>query len=177
MTSGRFLSVEDVATAKVGRVVYLTAKDIAEELQISLRTAYSYARQMLCIAGGRTGVVERKDFDAWVVAHTRPPVRFGTVVRKDLGAGVYFLQGGDDGAIKIGMSRDITRRVSELQKCSPVELRIIGTIERMVGAAVLEASFHKRLAEHRLHGEWFKNCDEVRLVIARATHLDEMPAE
>lgn len=76
---------------------------------------------------------------------------------------VYFIQGVDGGPIKIGTSCDPDARLATLQIASPIELRIIGLTG---GGATLERSLHKRLAAHRLHGEWFADVSEVIAAIA-----------
>lgn len=45
--------------------VYLTAQDIAGELRIPLRTAYTYVRQMRHLKAGRHVRVSRASFEQW----------------------------------------------------------------------------------------------------------------
>lgn len=78
---------------------------------------------------------------------------------------VYFIQGVEGGPIKIGVSFDPDDRLSGLQTASPVRLRIIGLV---AGGPSVERKFHERLAEHRLHGEWFSDAPEVLAAIAEA---------
>ncbi len=53
--------------------MYLTVNEIAAELQVSVRTAYEYARQMTRLVGGRTVRVSRASFEAWKRKHTLEP--------------------------------------------------------------------------------------------------------
>lgn len=76
---------------------------------------------------------------------------------------VYFIQAVHGGPIKIGMSESPERRLSDLQVGSPYKLRIIGIA---AGGQPREASLHKRLAAHRLHGEWFTDTPEVLAAMA-----------
>jgi len=76
---------------------------------------------------------------------------------------VYFIQGLDGGAIKIGVSFDPSERLSTLQTASPVKLRIIGLV---AGGPRMERALHARLSAHRLHGEWFTDAPEVMAAIA-----------
>lgn len=66
---------------------------------------------------------------------------------------VYFIQSGENGAVKIGYAVDPERRLKLLQIGTPASLRIIRTIE---GDRLTESAAHKRFAEHRITGEWFR---------------------
>lgn len=79
---------------------------------------------------------------------------------------VYFLQRGEDGPIKIGVSLNLKRRISELQTTSSEPLRLLGTVR---GGYDLESNLHYELDEHRVHGEWFKPSAQVLAVVARET--------
>lgn len=76
---------------------------------------------------------------------------------------IYFIQSVGGGPIKIGVSDDPRRRLADLQVGSPAVLRLIGTA---AGDQRREAALHRRLAEHRLHGEWFTDAPEVFAAIA-----------
>lgn len=72
---------------------------------------------------------------------------------------VYFIQaGGSDGAIKIGWADDVEKRRSDLQTANPEELRIIGV---KAGVRDMEKALHRKLAPHRIRGEWFRAAPEV----------------
>jgi hypothetical protein len=77
---------------------------------------------------------------------------------------IYFAQSVTGGPIKIGIAEDVRARLRELQCGSPVELAIIGA---RPGYSSDEARLHRVLAKHRLHGEWFEDCIEVRAAIAK----------
>lgn len=66
---------------------------------------------------------------------------------------VYFVQSGDRGDIKIGLTADMESRLAELQCGNPVRLHVVGVV---TGDWALEQSLHARFAEGRIHGEWFK---------------------
>lgn len=72
---------------------------------------------------------------------------------------VYFIRAGARGPIKIGLAVDVGQRMRSLQTASPTLLELIGAIP---GGLKLEKAIHRRLAEFRLHGEWFKPTLEVR---------------
>lgn len=79
---------------------------------------------------------------------------------------IYFIAG-RGGAIKIGYSRDPKARMRAHQTSHPEPLRLIATVH---GGRDLEAEYHRRFAEHRVNGEWFKPAPEllaeIRQIIA-----------
>jgi hypothetical protein len=82
-----------------------------------------------------------------------------------LGALVYFIEG-PGRAVKIGTARDLRKRVACLQTGSPVRLRVLATVS---GGSKLEREYHRRFAEHALHGEWFKDCAAIRAEVRALT--------
>jgi len=76
---------------------------------------------------------------------------------------VYFV-GGDVGGVKIGTTRDIRKRLVDLQCGSPIPLRLLASC---AGGNSVELAYHRRFAAHRLHGEWFERHDELEAEIAR----------
>jgi hypothetical protein len=64
---------------------------------------------------------------------------------------VYFVRAVDK--VKIGFTRDVERRISELQTASPVDLELLGTLP---GSALTERRLHKRFSAHRVNREWFR---------------------
>lgn len=68
---------------------------------------------------------------------------------------VYFIQGEITRLVKIGISRNPARRLLHIRTdCSePVDL--VGVIDAS-DAAEMEASLHRRFADDRSHGEWFR---------------------
>lgn len=67
--------------------------------------------------------------------------------------GVYFLQAGDGGPIKIGSTYDIWLRRGMLQVMNAAELKVLGFDKN--GKLEQERALHERFAEHRIRGEWF----------------------
>lgn len=74
---------------------------------------------------------------------------------------VYFISDGE--AVKIGISKNPTKRLAQLQTGHPRRLSILATLP---GGADEEMQLHGRFREHRLHGEWFGDCPEIRSYIA-----------
>lgn len=70
---------------------------------------------------------------------------------------VYFIRSGD-GPIKIGYSKNVQRRLKDLQTISPYPLSILATYP---GCPSDERRFHRLFAEHRLEGEWFAPHEDI----------------
>jgi hypothetical protein len=72
---------------------------------------------------------------------------------------VYVARRSTDGAVKIGFTSDIERRVRELRKENRTAVDLIALLP---GAKPDELRLHARFAEKRLDGEWFAaEADEV----------------
>jgi hypothetical protein len=126
---------------------FLTADDVAAELQVSLATAYRLMRQV----SGST-VCTRLQFRRWLRAHTVVPP--GAEPRRpDPGEPlVYFIRSGDRGPVKIGWTTDVPERVSRLQMGNPEPLRVLAI---WPGGADEEARIHAEWSRLRIRGEWF----------------------
>ena len=66
---------------------------------------------------------------------------------------VYFIRAKGVGAIKVGFTSDLKGRFQNLKGASPVDLEILTSFS---GTLEDEKAIHDILADHRLHGEWFK---------------------
>lgn len=67
-----------------------------------------------------------------------------------------------NGRIKIGTSADVEARMRGLASGHPDGVKVISTVD---GGRDVEQALHRKLADHRLSGEWFSDCDEVRAAI------------
>lgn len=67
---------------------------------------------------------------------------------------VYFVAAESVALIKIGRTGDVRRRMNALRVASPVHLQLLATIEDPAGT--LERELHRRFADLRAHGEWFR---------------------
>lgn len=76
---------------------------------------------------------------------------------------VYFAQAAS-GAVKIGWTADLPRRTKNIQCGSHEPIDIVTSLH---GDASLEAHFHQRFAEDRIHGEWFRASPELLDLIRR----------
>jgi hypothetical protein len=88
------------------------------------------------------------------------PIRAAQAERARLKARrwVYFIQAGDTGPVKIGISGNVERRLGELQRMERQPLRVLATFE---GNRSDEKSLHEMYAAHRIHGEWFNPAPEI----------------
>ncbi len=64
--------------------------------------------------------------------------------------GVYFIGADGQSKVKIGKTSNLPLRMSELQCCSPVKLRLIRFIENAD-----ERKLHSKFSGSHAHGEWF----------------------
>jgi hypothetical protein len=76
--------------------------------------------------------------------------------------GLYVIQEGDDGALKIGVSGDPSVRLARLQIGNPRPLTLLQDFPVPAGT---ERRLHRILRPYCLGGEWFANTREVWAVI------------
>lgn len=76
---------------------------------------------------------------------------------------IYFVQDGDGSPIKIGRSVTPQKRIRMLQTGNARRLRVLATAP---GSAQRESEIHRRLAAHRVQGEWYHPAPEVFALIA-----------
>lgn len=71
---------------------------------------------------------------------------------------IYFILNYDSQAVKIGIAKNVKRRLASLQTSSPSELELLGTIKAMSvnDAREIEKLLHERFDRDRIRGEWFK---------------------
>lgn len=90
---------------------------------------------------------------------------------------VYFIRPvGQEGPIKIGSSASPVARLRDYQKCSPVDLEIIGVIR---GGFDVEWRIHAELERFHRRSEWFEAAPEVlalvKSALAGALDVDALP--
>lgn len=76
---------------------------------------------------------------------------------------IYFVRA-ENGPIKIGTTGRLEWRLRSLRGQSPVPLELLGSVP---GNRADEHEFHRRFAEHRLHGEWFDPHPDILVEIER----------
>ena len=75
---------------------------------------------------------------------------------------IYLIQTTDaSGAVKVGWTRDLVGRLTNLQQAHPVPLRVLLVFS---GSRKVEQEFHEKLARLRLRGEWY-NLKESNLYL------------
>jgi hypothetical protein len=75
---------------------------------------------------------------------------------------VYFATCRQTGTVKIGSSLEPYARLKELQTAHPFELKIEAILP---GGTDEEWEYHRRFADERLKGEWFKLSEMIELII------------
>jgi len=83
----------------------------------------------------------------------------------------YFLQRGEGGPIKIGITSNLAARVRSLSTGSAEPLRVLATLP-----GDHEEALHLKLASHRKCGEWFGPSPAVLREVARASKATEEEA-
>jgi hypothetical protein len=78
--------------------------------------------------------------------------------------GACYFMGGDKGAVKIGFSEDVEKRLREIRPHSPIPLRILAATH---GGRMREAHYHWKFRRLRLHGEWFRRTPGLMREIGR----------
>ena len=74
---------------------------------------------------------------------------------------VYFVSDGE--AIKIGKANDPKRRLGGIQTGTARPLSLLGVVP---GGRRMERRIHREFQAHRLRGEWFADCAEIRSYIS-----------
>lgn len=77
---------------------------------------------------------------------------------------VYFAQLTTGGPIKIGMAKRLRTRMFALQSGCPYPLQVLYAMPE--AGYKEEAALHRRFADQRLHGEWFRPAPKLRDLIA-----------
>ncbi len=77
------------------------------------------------------------------------------------GSSVYFVAAGE--RVKIGWSRNVVARISQLQTANPEPISLLGV---MPGGLALERQLHRQFHDARLAGEWFEKTPELVAYIA-----------
>jgi Meiotically up-regulated gene 113 len=81
---------------------------------------------------------------------------------------VYFAKADPEGPIKIGWSANPIQRIRSLNASAPSEIRLLAMFP---GAKRDEWELHGELEQHRLRGEWFEDCDDVRVAMTLERYL------
>lgn len=149
--------------------MYLTGGVIPRAVALTIAPLSTWVRLSEATGGGLRGLADPMD-NGWMIhdyeAHADPQRERHLVDAPTGETFVYFVQSGDDGAIKIGWSSDPDNRISDLQTGNPVVLRLLCCL---IGGASIERALHERFANHRLQGEWFAPHEDILLFIERSS--------
>jgi hypothetical protein len=90
--------------------------------------------------------------------------------------GVYFIQAGDEGPIKIGRALDVDQRRFTLQSAhyETLHLRLVyvpRNCNLLDSVAAVERRFHRVFEEQHLRGEWFSPGGELQEFIENPRRL------
>jgi len=72
---------------------------------------------------------------------------------------IYFIQCGDSGPIKIGVTVNLPARLRDLQASNPYELKVLTAIEK--GSQKREWEIHGMFQHLRIRNEWFQPAQEL----------------
>ena len=83
---------------------------------------------------------------------------------------IYIVRRGEDGPVKIGRTKDVVKRLTELQVGSSEKLKLVASFP---APEWVEDRLHSVLTAHRLNGEWFGWCTEIELLasLIREGHM------
>lgn len=65
---------------------------------------------------------------------------------------VYMIRQGARGPVKIGVARDVAKRLATMQTGNHEQLTLLRSFD---GSVAEERALHRKFADHRLAGEWF----------------------
>lgn len=89
---------------------------------------------------------------------------------------VYFVQCQDDnGYIKIGYTRDLARRLVDIQMGCPYEIVLLAEI-RTSEPSLFEATLHERFGQLSVRGEWFRPAPDLLEMINSLPSRSQMIA-
>jgi len=78
----------------------------------------------------------------------------GRMLNKSISASIYLIEDTETGALKIGISSDVNRRLAQLESRTGHKLFLKATVESF-NAQDDEWMLHSHFRERRIEGEWF----------------------
>jgi hypothetical protein len=147
-----------IAFQRLGRIASLmelriyrrTYPDLPTDKTISNRFG-SQANLLHCVAKWTSARSEFADIAAMLTEHLPAPQRQSVATAKE--GLVYLLRSGAN--YKIGRSDEIERRIKEIRTAMPDPAILVHSI-RTDDPPGIEAYWHRRFADRRANGEWFK---------------------
>lgn len=86
---------------------------------------------------------------------------------------IYFLVAEELNVVKIGRTKDVTKRVNFINTSSPVELELVSVLGGV--DPIQEQLIHEKFKVLRTRGEWFHLNDELRAFIAEPVAIEVDP--
>lgn len=124
-----------------------TLRGFADEISVSEGTVKRWVHEGMPVKYiGLAMRIDPKVAGEWVAQHHNNSV----AIRRR--SSVYIVERAKDGAVKIGWTSDIIRRLAELRKDNVDEISLIGSAP---ADKPIELALHAHFADHRLDGEWF----------------------
>lgn len=79
---------------------------------------------------------------------------------------VYFIRAGNRGAIKIGIAKNIERRMATMQTGNAFQLHLLARIpcDNKEQALFLESKIHNFFKRQKIRGEWFQGNIDFRKI-------------
>lgn len=134
----------------------LTPKQYADRIGVRHGTVKRWLHEgMPAFRAGATVVIEPDKADAWVAENRNGTVSFH---RESM---VYFAQRDDLGAIKIGFTSNVDRRLDELNHKRKHGTARVYLLATMPGDKSVELSIHRAFAHLSIGDEWFRPAFEL----------------
>lgn len=126
---------------------------------ISMKNEHSQTARSLLAYAEKKGYLTNAQYRLLMYITNKSKIRSIPSQRKNHKTYVYGITDGEK--IKIGMSKNVEKRLAQLQTGCATKLRIawvkyVGT--KREKARILERRIHKEFKKHRLEGEWFDAC-------------------
>lgn len=116
------------------------SEDLKELCEGLLKTAFDHEKDLIIYNTKREVEFEKELHD------------YGYTPKEKTKANVYLMECGD--RYKIGVSRNIKRRIKELNK-RPFETRLVKQSKPVVDAYLYESELHENYEDKKISGEWF----------------------
>jgi len=149
---------EEIARIAIGQSALvrgdsITVDKFAKEIGVRAGTVKRWVHEGMPV-DRECGTVRiiRKDAKAWIADN-----RAGSVAFKRQSS-LYIAQRASDGAVKVGWTVDVHRRMKEIAQAVGNDVYLIAALP---GDKPAELRVHDRLAPHRIDGEWFAVAPDV----------------
>lgn len=137
----------ETGTSALVRGNSITISRFASEIGVRQGTVKRWVHEGMPIDKDGIGIrIVREEAKAWIEANRSGSVAFS---RKST---VYVAQRATDGAVKIGWTSDVHRRMKELAQAIGNDVVLVAALP---GDKVIELQLHAEFAASRLDGEWF----------------------